>query len=78
MRSSKMQMAVLAVLSLAVLSGSAVRAEDVAGAGFLDMAKDSGFMEWILLLVSVAGVALGLQAFVSIRPHLLRPPHTSS
>ena len=78
MRSSKMQMAVLAVLSFAVLSGSAVRAEDVAGAGFLDMAKDSGFMEWILLLVSVTGVALGLQAFVSIRPHLLRPPHTSS
>jgi biopolymer transport protein ExbB len=64
--------------ALMLLASTGARAEEVAGAGFLDMAKDSGFMEYVLLLTSIAGVAMGLQALVSIRPHLLRPPQTAS
>lgn len=68
---------VLGVLALLAHAG-AYAGDDVQGAGFLDMAKDSGLMEYVLLIVSIAGVALGLQALVSIRPHLLRPPQTAS
>ncbi|MCW8129748.1 MAG: MotA/TolQ/ExbB proton channel family protein [Planctomycetota bacterium] len=71
------EFAVLCALGLLAHAGVSA-ADDVAGAGFLDMAKDSGFMEYVLLIVSIAGVALGLQALVSVRPHLLRPPQTSS
>jgi len=69
---------VLAVATMVVVTGQARAVEEVEGAGFLSMAKDSGFMEYILLLVSVAGMALFLQALVVIRPHLLRPPHLSA
>lgn len=63
---------------LMLLAAGGVRAEEVQGGSFFDLAKEGGFMEYVLLLVSIAGVALGLQAVVSIRPHLLRPPHTST
>jgi len=39
--------------------------------GFL---KDISFMEIILFLTSIAGFALALQALVTLRAHLLRPP----
>ena len=48
------------------------------GGGFMSMAKDAGFMEYVLLLVSICGMALFLQALVVIRPHLMRPPHLSA
>jgi biopolymer transport protein ExbB len=44
-------------------------------AGFWAMAKHAGFMEYILVLVSIAGLALLLQSLVTIRVQLLRPPH---
>ena len=71
-------MPVLVVAGLVLVTGQLRAADEVEGAGFLDMAKDSGFMEYILLLVSIAGMALFLQALVVIRPHLLRPPHLSA
>lgn len=69
---------VLAVAGLALVTGQVHASESVEGAGFLDMAKDAGFMEYILLLVSIAGMALFLQGLVVIRPHLMRPPHLSA
>jgi len=51
---------------------------EVQGAGFLDMAKDAGFMEYIILLVSIAGFALALQAMVTMRAHLMRPPELAN
>ena len=68
------------VLGALILGASSMgfAADEVAGAGFIDMAKHAGFMEYILLMVSVAGVALGLHAMATIRPHLLRPPHTAN
>jgi len=45
---------------------------------FLDTAKDAGFMEYVLLLVSIAGFALALQALVTLRAHLLRPPELAT
>jgi biopolymer transport protein ExbB len=71
----------LVVLALGVLacSTSVFAGESaVEGAGFLDMAKDAGFMEYIILLVSVAGFALALQAIVTMRAHLLRPPELAN
>jgi len=47
-------------------------------ATMLDNMKDAGFMEVILLLVSIAGFALGLQALVTLRAHLLRPPELAA
>jgi len=43
----------------------------------LDNMKEAGFMEYILLFVSIAGLALCLQAIVTLRSHLLRPPELS-
>src|SRR5690242_12564179 len=66
-------------LGLIVFSTGASAAEaEVQGAGFLDMAKDAGFMEYIILLVSIAGFALALQAIVTMRAHLLRPPELAN
>jgi biopolymer transport protein ExbB len=45
---------------------------------FLDTAKDGGAMEYVLLLVSVAGFALALRAMVTLRPHLIRPPELAA
>jgi len=69
---------VLGVVLLAV-NGS-VLAEEAAKhqRTFLDTAKDAGFMEVILLLVSVAGFALALQALVTLRSHLMRPPELAA
>ncbi|HYG78495.1 MAG TPA: MotA/TolQ/ExbB proton channel family protein [Planctomycetota bacterium] len=44
----------------------------------LDQMKDAGFVEYILLLVSIAGFALTLQACVTLRAHLLRPPELAA
>jgi biopolymer transport protein ExbB len=65
-------------LGLMVLSTGAGASEAPEGAGFLDMAKDAGFMEYIILLVSIAGFALALQAIVTMRAHLLRPPELAN
>ncbi|MCY3017725.1 MAG: MotA/TolQ/ExbB proton channel family protein [Planctomycetota bacterium] len=67
---------IAAVLLLAV-GGSALAGEGHQRS-FLDTAKDAGFMEYILLLVSVAGFALALQALVTVRSHLLRPPELAA
>ena len=67
---------ILGVVAL-VLSGS-VGAEEKHTRTFLDTAKDAGFMEYILLLVSVAGFALALQALVTLRSHLMRPPELAA
>ena len=66
------------VLGALAVSSTASASEAVAGAGFLDMAKDAGFMEYIILLVSIAGFALALQALVPLRAHLLRPPELAN
>jgi biopolymer transport protein ExbB len=66
-------------LALAVVCVPAFAAE---GGGkhtsMLDQMKDAGFVEYILLLVSIAGFALALQALVQIRTHLLRPPELAT
>ena len=49
-----------------------------AHASFLDLAKEAGFMEYILLLTSVTGFALCFQALVTLRAHLLRPPELAN
>src|SRR6266700_1354979 len=48
-----------------------------AAPSLLDNMKEAGFMEYILLFVSIAGLALCLQAIVTLRAHLLRPPELS-
>jgi biopolymer transport protein ExbB len=73
----KLLAGVLGVFAVFAASG-AFSAEAVAGASFMDMAKESGFMEYILLLTSITGVALFLQALVTIRAHLLRPPELAA
>ncbi|HEY3322630.1 MAG TPA: MotA/TolQ/ExbB proton channel family protein [Planctomycetota bacterium] len=69
-------------LVLAFTAIGAFAAEGHGGArgtpSFLDTAKDAGFMEYILLLVSIAGFALALQALVTLRAHLLRPPELAA
>ncbi|HYF47778.1 MAG TPA: hypothetical protein VEJ63_00115, partial [Planctomycetota bacterium] len=72
--------AVLAVIALGMLAVStgAIGAEEVQGGSFMDLAKDGSFMEIVILLVSIAGFALGLQAIVSMRAHLLRPPELAN
>jgi biopolymer transport protein ExbB len=67
---------IFALCVLAALSATTVSA---AGASdrvpsFFEVAKNAGFMEYILLAVSIAGFALCLQALVTLRAHLLRPP----
>jgi len=49
-----------------------------AHASFLDLAKEAGFMEYVLLLVSITGSALCFQALVTLRAHLLRPPELAN
>jgi len=68
----------VAVALGAMVYSTSVHADAVEGAGFLDMAKDAGFMEYIILLVSIAGFALALQAIVTMRAHLLRPPELAN
>lgn len=66
------------LLGVVCFSSQAFAAEEVqTGGGLLDMAKDAGFMEYVILLVSIAGFALALQAIVTMRSHLLRPPGLS-
>jgi biopolymer transport protein ExbB len=65
----------LALAGLIVLVSPAASASE--GGSFFTVAKNMSFMGYVLIVTSIAGVALGLQAFVSIRPHLLRPPHTA-
>ena len=49
----------LVAVALGTIGCSAnVFAEDVEGAGFLDVAKDAGFAEYIFPLVLLAGVVL--------------------
>lgn len=70
---------VLVTLALALIAVPSFAAE---GGGkhpsMLDQMKDAGFVEYLLLLVSIAGFALALQALVSIRAHLLRPPELAT
>lgn len=72
--------AVVLGVGLLVMSGSIFGAEEGSHhtRTFFDAARDAGFMEYILLLVSVAGVALALQALVTIRTHLIRPPELAA
>jgi len=63
---------------LLVISGSVWAGEEKHTRTFLDTAKDAGFMEYILLLVSIAGFALALQALVTLRSHLMRPPELAA
>jgi len=66
------------ILGLLVFSNSASAGEAIEGAGLIDMAKDAGFMEYVIILVSIAGFALALQAMVTMRAHLLRPPELAN
>jgi len=64
-----------------VFTAAGVMAEEGGKKGhvsMLDQMKDAGFMEYILLLTSVAGFALALQAMVTLRAHLLRPPELAT
>jgi len=73
------QIAFFACLLLVVGATSVMaEGEGKAPASFFDQAKKAGPMEIILLLTSIAGVALGLQAVFSLRAHLLRPPGLSA
>ncbi|MEI6235836.1 MAG: MotA/TolQ/ExbB proton channel family protein [Planctomycetota bacterium] len=74
--------AVMALGMALIFTSTGFAAEEGGGAGkqaptLLDNMKEAGFMEYILLFVSIAGLALCLQALVSIRAHLLRPPELS-
>jgi biopolymer transport protein ExbB len=71
-------LASMAVVALVVLAVPALAAEGGKSSSFLDKMKDAGFVEYLLLLVSIAGFALALQALVSIRAHLLRPPELAA
>ncbi len=70
-------------LGLALMCSATGFAEDAAPSAskaapsLLDNMKEAGFMEYILLFVSIAGLALCLQALVTLRAHLLRPPELS-
>lgn len=70
--------AVVLGLVLLVIGGSVWAGEEKHTRTFLDTAKDAGFMEYILLLVSIAGFALALQALVTLRSHLMRPPELAA
>lgn len=65
-------------LALAVVCVPGFAAEGGKHTSMLDQMKDAGFVEYILLLVSIAGFALALQALVQIRAHLLRPPELAT
>jgi len=68
---NKWKVAMLVALGPIVLHSTA-------HASFLDLAKEAGFMEYILLLTSVTGFALCFQALVTLRGHLLRPPELAN
>src|SRR5579862_745194 len=74
---------VVVALSLMLLCTATGHAEDApagggrAPASLQENMKEAGFMEYILLFVSIAGLALCLQAIVTLRSHLLRPPELS-
>jgi biopolymer transport protein ExbB len=70
--------AVLLGVVLLTVNGSVLAEEAKHTRTFLDTAKDAGFMEYILLVVSVAGFALALQALVTLRSHLMRPPELAA
>jgi biopolymer transport protein ExbB len=70
--------AVVLGLVLLVVSSSVWAGEEKHTRTMLDAAKDAGFMEYILLLVSIAGFALALQALVTLRAHLMRPPELAA
>ena len=66
-------------LKVAILLGlGSIVASSTAHASFLDLAKEAGFMEIVLLLTSVTGFALCFQALVTLRAHLLRPPELAN
>jgi len=82
-RSINWKHAAKAVCLVLALSAVNVFAESAGGgekkhASFLDTAMEAGFVEYVLLLVSIAGFALALQALVQIRAHLLRPPELAT
>ncbi|MEY2884460.1 MAG: Biopolymer transport protein ExbB [Pseudomonadota bacterium] len=69
---------VLVTLALALVAVPSFAAEGGKHPSMLDQMKDAGFVEYLLLLVSIAGFALALQALVSIRAHLIRPPELAT
>jgi biopolymer transport protein ExbB len=77
MRIPKYGVALVGLIALALFSGVAWAEEGGeagGGVGFFTVAKNMSFMGYILLLLSIAGVALFLQAVVQIRGPILRPP----
>jgi len=70
--------AVLLGVALLAMNGSVLAEEVKHTRTFLDTAKDAGFMEAILIVVSIAGFALALQALVTLRAHLMRPPELAA
>src|SRR5947207_9685023 len=69
----------LGLMAMCMASGYAAEGEGggKAPASLLENMQEAGFMEYILLFVSIAGLALMLQAIVTLRSHLLRPPELS-
>lgn len=66
-------------MTVAITAFSAMAEEGKKGhPSMLDNMKDAGFVEYLLLLTSIAGFALALQALVTLRAHLLRPPELVS
>ena len=79
----KKWMPMILAVGLVLLCVTTGYAEGESGGGgkpapsLLENMKEAGFMEYILLFVSIAGLALMLQAIVTLRTHLLRPPELS-
>src|SRR4029078_3452217 len=69
---NKRKLAVLLAMGPVLFSVSS------AHASFLDLAKEAGFMEYILLLVSITGFALCFQALVTLRARGRRPPERAN
>lgn len=86
MKSIKWKPFVTALCLTLLVGAVAFAAEETGGGGggarpapsLLENMKEAGFMEWILIFVSIAGMALCLQAIVTLRAHLLRPPELSN
>jgi len=81
MRIPKYGVALVGLIALVLFSGVAWGGEEGGGGsaasesvGFFSVAKNMSFMGYILLLLSITGVALFLQALVQIRGPVLRPP----
>ena len=72
----------LLALTFAIMTASAFAEEAAPKSGssssFFETAAKAGVMELVLLIVSIAGVALCLQALVTLRAHLLRPPELAA